>query len=102
MDKEAIARLITQKGVKNFNLSMFPEQDRKEIMEIVANNYLRIGKVREFMELLEFLDTKKYQGIMKKYAEDIMLLGDFETAAMIYEKIGDKLMAQTIRENFLK
>ena len=54
------------------------------------------------MELLEFLDTKKYQGIMKKYAEDIMLLGDFETAAMIYEKIGDKLMAQTIRENFLK
>jgi len=102
MDKDTIVRIITEKGLKNVNLSMFSEQDRREIMEKVAEIYLRIGKTKEFLELLEFLDTKKYSEVMKKHAENIMLLGDYETAAMIYEKIGEKLMADTIRENFLK
>jgi hypothetical protein len=99
MDKDVIVRLVVAKGVRNVNLSMFSEEDKREILEKTAETYLRLGKVDDLLSILEVIDLKKFSDVMRKQADNLIGIGEYEKAAQIYEKIGYKELADSIRQN---
>ncbi|MBS3142564.1 hypothetical protein J4464_04220 [Candidatus Woesearchaeota archaeon] len=99
MANEGIVKMIVQKGAANVNLSMFSEEEKREILGEAAKHFIRMGKENEIIHILEYLDPVQYADKMLKKAESFMSLGEFETAAIIYEKLGMKDMADTIRSN---
>ncbi len=101
MDTGAVVKLIVQKGFKNVNLSMFSESEKKAIMQEVAEIYLRQGKTSQVLEILEYVDLKRFADLMRPVAEQCVELGDYDKAALIYEKIGYHDLAEFIRENFV-
>lgn len=101
MSASTIVKVVMQKGWKNTNLSMFLQEERREILEEVCRIYLRQGKMHEMMEVLKEVDLKSFSDIMKKIADNCLDLNDYENAVLIYEKIGEKEIAEVIRKNFL-
>ena len=97
---EAIVKLIVEKGAKNVNLSMFTDSERKAILQEAAEIFLRQGKTTELMEILEFVDLKRYADMMRPIAENCVEMGEYVRAAQIYEKIGYDDLAEFIRLNF--
>ena len=97
---EAIVKLIVEKGAKNVNLSMFTDSERKAILQEAAEIFLRQGKTTELMEILEFVDLKRYADMMRPIAENCVEMGEYARAAQIYEKIGYDDLAEFIRLNF--
>jgi DNA-binding SARP family transcriptional activator len=102
MKPEIIAQIIVQKGLKNVNLTMFSEDEKRKILEALAEIYIRQGRADEVLDIIESVDVKKFTEMMKTMAENAFQLGEYEKAARIYEKIGDAQFATYIRENFLK
>jgi hypothetical protein len=102
MNPEQMAQLIVQKGIKNINLNMFSEQDKRAILTEVAQIYIRQGKTDEVMDILEHVDANRFLDILKKTAEESFQLGEYEKAAKLYERIGDKQFSDYIKDNFLK
>ena len=102
MDTDGVVQLIFQKGLKNVNLSMFSDQEKKVILTQVAEVFIRQGKHQEVMEILEYVDLHKFSDIMKPIAEACMERGDYRRAVMIYEKIGEKQMAEFLQANFVE
>ena len=100
MPHEEIVKIILQKGLGNVNISMFKEEEQKEILRQVAGHYLRQGKIAEMLKILEDIDIKKYLEIIEPIAKHCLDQGEFDKAALIYEKI-DKEMAEIIRKNLL-
>jgi hypothetical protein len=101
MDKDIVIKVIMQKGLKNIELSMFSDDERKGILEKVAENLIRQGKTNEIIEILEQVDTKKFADIMGRIADQCMDMEEYEKAAFIYDRIGDHLLAEVVRKNFL-
>jgi hypothetical protein len=99
MDQEAIVKLILKKGIRNTNLGMFTEAERREILEKCAEQYFRLGNTEEVLNILQVTNLEKYANMMKKIAEDFIGIGEYRKAADIYEKIGQKEFAASIREN---
>ena len=97
---EAIVKPIVEKGAKNVNLSMFTDSERKAILQEAAEIFLRQGKTTELMEILEFVDLKRYADMMRPIAENCVEMGEYVRAAQIYEKIGYDDLAEFIRLNF--
>jgi hypothetical protein len=102
MKPDAIANLIVQKGLKNTSLAMFPESERREILDKVTETYIRLGKSNELLEILEHIDVNKYSEKLKAMAEHSFQLQEYRKAVKLYEKIGDIAFAEYIKENFLK
>ncbi|HLD33777.1 MAG TPA: hypothetical protein VJB66_03550 [Candidatus Nanoarchaeia archaeon] len=96
-----IVKLIVEKGLKNVNLSMFKDSERKAILQEVAEIFLRQGKTPEVLEILEHVDVKKFEDMLRPIAENCVELGDYKKAALIYEKIGYNDLAEFIRLNFV-
>lgn len=101
MTPDAIAKLIVEKGLKNVNLSMFTDAERKTILQEAAEVFLRQGKTAEVIEILEHVDLQKFADLMRPLAENCVELGEYKKAAQIYEKIGHTTLAEFIRFNFL-
>ena len=97
-----IVKLIVEKGVKNVNLSMFKDSERKAILQEVAEILLRQGKTPQVLEILEYVDVKKFEDMLRPVAEHCVELGDYKKAALIYEKIGYNELAEFIRINFVE
>ena len=102
MANDAIVQLIIGKGVKNVDLSMFSEESRKEVLQQVAEILLRQGKTAEVLEILEFIDLKRYAAMVRPLADQCVDSEDYRTAALIYEKIGDKELSRFIIKNFVE
>ncbi len=102
MNTEAVVQLIVSKGVKQVNLSMFSETEKKTVLQQAAEIYLRQGKTAEVVEILEYTDLNQFAEIMRPVAEQCVETGDYKKAALIYEKIGYHELAEFIRENFVK
>lgn len=100
MNTEAVVQLIVEKGLKNVKLSMFKDSERKEILQQAAEIFLRQGKTAEVIEILEFIDMKKYADMLRPIAEQCVEIGDYRKAALIYERIGYHELAEFIRLNF--
>ena len=97
-----MVQLIVSKGVKNVNLSMFSEEDRRTVLEQAAEIYLRQGKTAEVLEILQYIDLKRYADMLRPLAEQCIEAGDYDKAVLIYERIGHGELAEFIRENFVK
>ncbi len=97
-----IAKLLIKKDAKDFNLSMFSVEEQRSIAGEIFKIYLRQGKPEDAIRLLEFVNPMEHSAVMKEIADKAMNMADYQRAALIYEKIGDKLMAEYIRGNFLK
>ena len=102
MDPDVIVPIILKKGLKNVNLAMFSESEKRIILEKVAEIYLRLNKKDELLQILELTDMKKYNELLREMAESYFSMCEYEKAAFVYEKIGDAQMAATIKGNFLK
>lgn len=100
MDAGAVVKVIVEKGAKNINLSMFSDSERKAILQEAAEQLLRQGKTAEVLEILEFVDVKRYADMLRPIAEQCVELADYKKAALIYEKIGYHELAEFIRLNF--
>jgi len=100
MDAGAVVKVIVEKGAKNINLSMFNDSERKAILQEAAEQLLRQGKTAEVLEILEFVDLKRYADMMRPIAEQCVEKADYKKAALIYEKIGYHELAEFIRLNF--
>ena len=102
MNTEAITKLIVEKGLKNVNLSMFTDAEKKTILQEAAEVFLRQGKTVEVLEILEHVDLQKFADIMKPLAENCVEQGEYRKAVQIYEKIGHTELADFIRLNFVQ
>lgn len=102
MDAGAVAKLIVTKGFKNVNLTMFTDSERKAILQDAAEQLLRQGKTTEVLEILEFVDLKRYADMLRPVAEQCVESADYKKAALIYEKIGYHELAEFIRTNFVE
>lgn len=102
MNPEAVVQLIINKGLKQVNLSMFSDSEKKAILQQVAEIFLRQGKTTEVLEILEYVDLKRFADLMRPIAEQCVERGDYAKAALIFEKIGDHDLAEFIRENFME
>jgi len=102
MDREALVKLIVQKGVRKVNLSMFSELERKGILQEVVEVLLRQGKASEAVEIIEHVDAKRFADLLRPIAEQCVELRDYRKAALIFERIGDHELAEFINENFVK
>ena len=102
MNTDAITKLIVEKGLKNVNLSMFTDSEKKTILQEAAEVFLRQGKTADVLEILEFVDLKKYADMMRPLAENCVEQGDYRKAVLIYEKIGYEDLAEFIRLNFVQ
>ena len=80
---------------------MFKDSERKAILQEVAEIFLRQGKTPEVLEILEHVDVKKFEDMLRPIAENCVELGDYKKAALIYEKIGYNDLAEFIRLNFV-
>jgi len=101
MNPNEIIKIIMEKGLKNTDISMFPETERKAILTKLAEEYLRQGKTNDLLDILQEIDLKRFSVLMEKLAEDCITLGEYKKAALIYEKIGNRELADAIRENLL-
>ncbi|HLC19902.1 MAG TPA: hypothetical protein VJK72_03210 [Candidatus Nanoarchaeia archaeon] len=102
MNPDAIAKLIVEKGLKNVNLSMFTDSEKKTILQEAAEVFLRQGKTADLLEILEYVDLKKFADMMRPLAENCVEQGEYKKAAQIYEKIGYGDLAEFIRLNFVE
>lgn len=102
MNPDAIAKLIVEKGLKNVNLSMFTDSEKKSILQEAAEVFLRQGKTADLLEILEYVDLKKFADMMRPLAENCVEQGEYKKAAQIYEKIGYGELAEFIRLNFVQ
>ncbi len=100
MDHDPIVRRMLEKGHKNVNISMFSENDRKIILQKLAEHLMRLNRTDELIGILEHIDPKKYEALLKEKAETLMNLGQYGKAAEIYEKLGEKEFADSLRKNF--
>ena|SRR3989344_4649721 len=97
-----IVKLIVEKGLKNVNLSMFKDSEKKAILQQAVEIFLRQGKTVEVLEILEHVDVKKFEDMLRPVAEHCVELGEYKKAALIYEKIGYSELAEFIKLNFLR
>jgi MarR-like DNA-binding transcriptional regulator SgrR of sgrS sRNA len=101
MNPETIVRLILDKGINRVNLSMFTDSERKAILQQAAEQFLRQGKTKQVLDILEHVDMKKYADMLRPIAESCVELGEYKKAALIYEKIGYHELAEFIQLNFV-
>ena len=102
MNPDTIVKLIVEKGLKNVNLSMFTDAEKKTILHEAAEVFLRQGKTVEVLEILEHVDLQKFADLMRPLAENCVEQGEYKRAVQIYEKIGHAELAEFIRLNFVQ
>jgi hypothetical protein len=102
MDRDAVVKLILKKGVKNVNLSMFSDLEKKSLLQEVVEIFLRQGKTSDAISLLEHVDAKRFADMLRPVAEQCVELGDYKKAALIYDRIGYNELSEFIHENFVK
>lgn len=99
---EAVVKLILLKGYSKTNLTMFPPDAKKEILTELCEHYIRLDRISETLEILKEIDTDRFHEILKKFADECLDRGDYAKAATLYENIGDTIVAEVIRKNFLE
>lgn len=101
MNSDVIALLIAKKGINSINLSMFPEEARKEACERAYDILIRQGKGDEALKVLEIINTPRAMRILEEQAKNALDFQDFDRALYLYEKTGNKEMVELIRRNKL-
>jgi len=100
MDHDTIVHLMLQKGYKGVNIAMFSDEEKRIILQKLAEHLVRLNRTDELIQILEHLDPKRYESMLKERADMLMSLGQYAKAADILEKLGEKEFADSLRKNF--
>lgn len=96
-----IAKLIVNKGIDNFDVSMFPEEQKKEILSQAANIFMRQGKFKEAVISLEKAGLPLPVEQIRLVADKKILMGQYKEAHELLSKTGQIEMAKFVKANFL-
>ncbi|HII72489.1 TPA: hypothetical protein HA265_07070 [Candidatus Woesearchaeota archaeon] len=102
MEIHPIAKLIVNKGISEFDGSMFSEAQRKEIFGQAAEIFFRQGKFEQGIQALEKAGLPLPVNTLKQVADKKMLMGQYQEAYALLAKIGDEKMAEFVRKNFMQ
>ncbi len=96
---DALIKSIMDKGIKNIDASMFPPQQREEIFMEVGKRFLNMGKSTDAFIAFDIAGKLPPIETCKTLAKNHLEIGNRDIAAFIYEKIGEKQLADFIRKN---
>jgi hypothetical protein len=96
-----IAKIIVNKGVENFDISMFTEEQKKEILSQAAGIFLRQGKFDQAMIAMEKAGLPLPVAQIRKVADKKILMGQYFEAYELLRKTGQTEMAEFVKANFL-
>lgn len=101
MTTHPIAKILAEKGVDSVDLSMFPEEQRKEINSQAADILLRLNRTAQAFIALERAGRSVPIEQLKKMADNKILLGKYDEAYELLLKTGNEEMAEFVKQNFL-
>ena len=96
-----IAKLIVNKGIESFDVSMFTEEQKKEILAQAANIFLRQGRFDDAMIALERGGLPLPEEQIRQVADKKILMGQYQEAYDLLSKTGQHEMAEFVKANFL-
>ena len=101
MEIHPIAKLIVNKGIENYDVSMFSEEQKKEILSQAAQIFMRQGKFKEAVISLEKAGLPLPTEQIRLVADKKILMGQYEEAYELLSKTGQHEMAEFVKANFL-
>ena len=96
-----IAKMIVNKGIESFDVSMFPEEQKKEILAQAAQIFMRQGRFTEAVVSLEKAGLPLPVEQIRKVADKKILMGQYQEAYELLSKTGQTEMAEFVKANFL-
>ncbi len=99
MNAEALAQIVVRNGVKQTDLSMFSLDEQKRVYARAGEELLRLNRINDAIDALERAGKLPIE-MLRKMAQSKMDLREYESASVLFEKIGDKEMADFLKENF--
>lgn len=96
-----IAKMIVNKGIESFDVSMFPEEQKKDILAQAAQIFLRQGRFDEAMIALERAGLPLPEEQIRQVADKKILMGQYQEAYELLSKTGQTEMAEFVKANFL-
>ncbi len=101
MDLNLIAKSVIAAGVERMDLSMFPEEQRKEVCARIAETLFKQNRVADAVRVLESVNLQLPAERLEPIADYYFKSGEYATAYKIYQKIGHQQMVEFIRMNCL-
>lgn len=101
METHPIAKLIVNKGIENYDVSMFNEDQKKDILAQASQIYMRQGKFKEAVICLEKADLPLPIDQIRLAADKKILMGRYQEAYELLAKTGQHEMAEFVKANFL-
>lgn len=96
-----IAKIMVEKGLSAVNTTMFSKEEKEAIFSEAADALLRLNRVDEALIALEKSGRPMPEDLVRKIADERMIVGKYAEAHSLFVKIGDQQMAEFLRLNFL-
>ncbi len=100
MNIENVAQLMIRNGLHQTDVSMFPEDEQKQIYARAGEEFLRLNKIADGIFALERAGRLPVD-MLRKMAQSKLDLREYPGAYELFKRIGDIQMAEFIKENFL-
>jgi ClpP class serine protease len=101
MDIHPIAKVMAEKGVESVDMSMFNEDQRREIYSQAADTLIRLNRIEQAFIAMERAGRPLPIEKLKKVAENKIMLGQYQEAYDLLLKTGQNEMAEFVKANFL-
>ena len=101
MNVENVAQLMIRNGLRQTDVSMFPEDEQKQVYARAGAELLRLNRMDEAFRALERAGQLPIEQL-RYLAQKKMDLQEYASAYRLFVKIGDHAMAHFLKENFLK
>ena len=102
MDSDLLAKSAIAAGVEKMNLSMLPEEQRKDVCTRIAETLFKQNRVADAVLVLESVNLQLPAERLEPIADYYFKSGEYATAYKIYQKIGYNQVAEFIRLNCLQ
>ncbi|MFH1063552.1 MAG: hypothetical protein V1729_00560 [Candidatus Woesearchaeota archaeon] len=101
MNTHPIAKILAEKGVDSVDLSMFPEEQIKEMYSQAADILLRLNRNEQAFIAMERAGRVLPLDQLKRIADNKIMLGQHKEAYDLLMKTGHEDLAEFVRQNFL-
>ena len=96
-----IAKILAENGVDKVNMSMFTEEQKKDIYSQAADILFRLNKYEDAFIALERAGKPLPVDQLKRIAENKISLGQHKEAYEFLMRAGQKELAEFVKMNFL-
>ncbi|MBI5881254.1 hypothetical protein HZB90_03930 [archaeon] len=101
MEAHPIAKILADRGVDSVSLSMFSNEQKKEIYAETANILVRHNKFEQAFIAMERAGLPLPIEQLKRMAENRIALGQYQEAYDLLMRTGQREMADFVKKNFL-